>query len=238
MAVAEPTAPVGAVLDCRGWRRSPASIPGALTGRRPANKGRRYSPVAPTTDELVQFMRAMPDTPAGRRLKAFTIIGWRSGLRCAELCHLEERDLNRQDYSITVRNGKGAKRRVAAMDEWAWNETQPWLTERKEYAHGALFPVLGGFTAGRHLDTAYIRKEFKRYTRTAGLNIRLHPHSLRHAHAAELWREGVDIYVISRQLGHADVATTARYLATLVPFELLEPIGRRRAPTLPMPSLT
>lgn len=65
----------------------------------------------------------------------------------------------------------------------------------------------------------------------------MHPHSLRHAHAVELWREGVDIYTISRQLGHANVAITAHYLQSLAPLELLEPIGKRRPPVMPLPSL-
>jgi integrase len=226
------------VLDVCGRRRSPATFPEFHRGRPPRNKGRKYPPAPPSVDELVTFIQSAPDTPVGRRLRAITIVGWRSGLRAAELSQLEERDLNPRDYAITVRRGKGGKRRVSAMDEWGWTELAPWLEERRSYPLGALFCVLQGPTAGAPLSTSQIRRAFRLNTAAAGLRLRIHPHGLRHAHAVELWREGVDIYTISKQLGHANVAITAHYLQGIAPYELLEPIGRRRAPVMPVPRLT
>jgi hypothetical protein len=130
------------VLDICGRRRSPATYPDFAAGRPPRNKGRKYPPKAPGVEEIVTFLRAIPDTPEGRRLRALAIVAWRSGLRVAELCALEESDLDRRDYAITVRSGKGGKRRVSAMDDWGWDQLQPWLAERREYPIGALFPVL------------------------------------------------------------------------------------------------
>src|SRR5882724_10704911 len=46
----------------------------------------------------------------------------------------------------------------------------------------------------------------------AGIHKRVHAHGLRHTHAAQLQEEGVDIGIISKQLGHASISTTARYL--------------------------
>jgi integrase len=226
------------VLDICGRRRSPATYPDFAAGRPPRNKGRTYPPKALGVEEIVTFLRTIPDTPEGRRLRALSIMAWRSGLRVAELCALEESDLDRRDYAIAVRAGKGGKRRVSAMDDWGWDQLQPWLTERRQYPIGALFPVLHGPTAGRPLATTIVRGAFRKTTARSGLRVRIHPHALRHAHAVELWREGVDIYAISRQLGHANVAITAHYLQTLAPLELLEPIGKRRAPVMPLPSLS
>lgn len=226
------------VLDVCGRRRSRATFPDFAKGRPPRNKGREYPKYAPSVGELVQFLRAIPDTPHGRRFRALTIVGWRSGLRIAELCALEERDLNRRDFAIVVRHGKGNKRRVSGMDEWGWEQLDPWLQERREYPVGALFPVLAGPTAGRPLATTMVRGQFRKTTAAAGLRVRLHAHSLRHAHAVELWREKVDLYTIQRQLGHANPAVTANYLASLAPFEILEPIGRRRAPVLDLQGLS
>ena len=47
----------------------------------------------------------------------------------------------------------------------------------------------------------------------AGLEKRVHPHGLRHTHAAELVREGMSVNVIRDQLGHA-LGVTDRYLRT------------------------
>jgi len=57
----------------------------------------------------------------------------------------------------------------------------------------------------------------KRLGTRAGIDKRVQAHGLRHTHAAQLRIEGVDIAIISRQLGHSSIATTARYLDHLAP---------------------
>jgi integrase len=49
----------------------------------------------------------------------------------------------------------------------------------------------------------------------ADLEIRVRIHDLRHAHASWLLAGGADLQVVKERLGHADIATTARYLHTL-----------------------
>lgn len=46
----------------------------------------------------------------------------------------------------------------------------------------------------------------------AGRVKRVHAHGLRHTHASQLREEGLDIGLISKQLGHTRIETTARYL--------------------------
>jgi len=50
---------------------------------------------------------------------------------------------------------------------------------------------------------------------------------LRHTHAAQLRQEGVDIGIISKQLGHRSIATTAAYLDHICPFAVVEAMRRR-----------
>lgn len=45
--------------------------------------------------------------------------------------------------------------------------------------------------------------------RRAGVLKRVHAHGFRHTHAAEQGSEGVDIGIISKQLGHNGISTTA-----------------------------
>ncbi len=54
----------------------------------------------------------------------------------------------------------------------------------------------------------------------AGLEKRVHPHGLRHTHAAELVREGMSVNVIRDQLGHA-LGVTDRYLRNVAPADLI-----------------
>jgi len=60
-----------------------------------------------------------------------------------------------------------------------------------------------------------IRLLVKRAAKATGLSEHLCVHSLRHANASHLLQSGkIDIVTISRQLGHASIATTQTYLHT------------------------
>jgi len=66
--------------------------------------------------------------------------------------------------------------------------------------------------------------------RRAGIAKRVHAHGLRHTHAAQLREEGLDIGVISKQLGHSTISTTAHYLDHIAPWAVLDSIGKRDWP--------
>ena len=138
------------LFDARGYRRSAATLPGYHRGRVPRNRGRRYPADPPTTEEIIELLRGCPATPSGRRTKALIVLLWRSGLRISEALGLEERDLDPALGSITVRAGKGGKRRIVGMDPWGWSQVAPWLQERLAYPPGPVFCVVCGPTTGRH----------------------------------------------------------------------------------------
>jgi integrase len=62
----------------------------------------------------------------------------------------------------------------------------------------------------------------------AGIEKKVHPDGLRQTHAVELRAEGVEVGIISKQLGHRSITTTARYLDYIAPVAVVEAIGRRR----------
>ncbi len=80
---------------------------------------------------------------------------------------------------------------------------------------------------GRPLDPTYVRHALRRMAGRAGIERRVHPHMLRHTHAAELAREGVPMNVIQMQLGHSSLATTSRYLAHVHPQQVVEAMQAR-----------
>ena len=61
----------------------------------------------------------------------------------------------------------------------------------------------------------------------AGIERRCHLHGLRHTAASELLEEGFDIATIARQLGHAHMSTTSRYLHQLRPDIMNERLKER-----------
>jgi integrase len=74
---------------------------------------------------------------------------------------------------------------------------------------------------------AYIRRLLPVLGRRAGIDKRVHAHGLRHTHAAQLREEGLDIGVISKQLGHRSISTTAHYLDHIAPWTVVDALSRR-----------
>ena len=120
------------------------------------------------------------------------------------------------------------------MDAWGWEQLLPWLELRRELSVGPLLCVLNGTTRGRHWSPAAARAELRRTAATAGVRRRFVPHQLRHAHAVEMAREGVPLFVIQRQLGHSNLGITSVYLQGIDSGEIIETVHARRAPMLPV----
>ncbi len=161
------------------------------------------------------------------------IMLWRAGLRISETLTLNETDRDRDRGAVLVRHGKGDKRREVGMDRWAWSRLEPWIELRQQLPVGRLFCVLRGPTRGRPLAPAGIRAQLHHVALAAGVRRRFAPHQLRHAHAVEMSREGISLIVIQRQLGHADLAITSRYLRGIDNTEIIQnPQSRRSAARL------
>jgi site-specific recombinase XerD len=220
-------------LDCAGRRRSPATTSSFHRGLSPKNKGLRYPPDPPTVEEIVAVMRAAGDSAEGARLRGVIVVLWRAGLRISEALSLNETDLDRDRGSLLVRHGKGDKRREVGMDRWAWTHLDPWLEVRKELPVGRLFCILRGPTRGRPCASAGVRAQLHHTAVAAGVRRRFAPHQLRHAHAVEMSREGISLLIIQRQLGHADLAITSRYLRGIDNTEIIAAVRERPAPMIP-----
>jgi integrase len=75
----------------------------------------------------------------GRRLRGLIVVLWRAGLHICEALALAEADLDARRGSLLVRRGKGGRRREVGMDDWAWEQLEPWLKARAELPIGPLF---------------------------------------------------------------------------------------------------
>ncbi|MGH3925094.1 MAG: tyrosine-type recombinase/integrase, partial [Pseudonocardiaceae bacterium] len=125
---------------------------------------------------------------------------------------------------IRVRHGKGGKARTVGIDDGSCAVIGRWLDLlRRRLRSPALFCTL----TGRPLQPRYVRAMLSRYAARAGIDKRVHPHGLRHTHAAELAAEGVPVNVIPAQLGHALLKTTSVYLAHIAPAEVIARMSAR-----------
>lgn len=196
--------------------------------KRPKSK-LKLPPEPLSRQEVISLIGACSTrSPTGLRNRALIVTMWRSGLRVSEALSLRVADLERGDKvdSLRVLHGKGDKARTAHIDKDATEYIDRWIDVRhnlKPEPGAPMFCTL----SGDRLGNDYVRHLFKRLARKAGIEKRVHPHGLRHTHAVELRREGVDIKVISTQLGHSSVATTARYLDHIAPEDVAKAIARR-----------
>lgn len=209
-----------------GRRRSFITLPGYRLGMKPPNAGRKYPAEVLTREEVGRLLASCSRRgPAGLRNRALFVVMWRSGLRVSEALDLYRKDVDLDAGTITVLEGKGRKRRVVGIDPQAGAVIEGWLRRRRELGIGPaapLFCTISGDTRGRPLSGSYVREAIKHLARKAGIEKRVHPHGLRHTHAAELALEGVPIHVIRRQLGHGSLDTTARYIDHLTSMDVIE----------------
>jgi site-specific recombinase XerD len=119
-------------------------------------------------------------------------------------------DVNMSEHSIRVLHGKGNKATTRGFHESATDTIARWMDTRKSlgFRGGPLFCTLDGDP----VQAQYVRGLLKRLAEQAEIDKRVHPHGFRHTFAVEMRRDGTDIAVISKLLGHSSIAVTTRYL--------------------------
>ena len=93
---------------------------------------------------------------------------WRAGLRIHEALALREADLDPRRGYVLVRRGKGGRRREVGMDDWAWEQLQPWLTARVQFPIGPLLCIATGPTRSRAWTPGAARTELRQAAERAG----------------------------------------------------------------------
>jgi site-specific recombinase XerD len=184
-------------------------------------------------EEIIAVMRAAGQSAHGARARALIVLLWRAGLRINEALMLSETDLEPRRGAVLVRHRKGGKRREVGMDDWAWEQLEPWRQHRLELPVGPFLCVLDGATRGGAWSKTGARAELRRLAAAGGVRRRFAPHQLRHAHAVEMAREGVPLPVIQRQLGHTNLGVTSTYLQGIDTTEIINTIHAQTAPSIP-----
>jgi integrase len=193
----------------------------------PATQTRRLPPEILRPEEVRSLIGACdPGSWIGLRNRALIAVLYRSGLRIGETLALSGKDIDLGEGAIRVLWAKGGRTRTVGIDSWANGMLGEWLDRRSAMGYTPRQPVFVG-QGGRGLTTGSCRRLLAALGREAGIDRRVHPHGLRHTHAAELRAEGFDIGIISRQLGHRSIATTARYLDHIAPHDVVAAIRAR-----------
>jgi integrase/recombinase XerD len=178
--------------------------------RPPRARGRL--PKVLSRDE-VQRLLAQPrgSSPGALRDRALLETMYACGLRASEAIALELSELD-LDGGILRARGKGSKERIVPIGSKAIESLRAYLERARPGLVGLrdetrVFVNLRGGALSRQ----GLYKIVQRHARTAGLDHRMSPHTLRHTFATHLLAGGCDLRSLQEMLGHADIATTQIY---------------------------
>jgi len=133
-----------------------------------------------------------------------------SGIRSKELIHLKYTDIDVENLSLFVFQGKGGKDRVVPICYKLAESLKKYLTERQR-----LNKTCPEFFASLNRNVGFTNSGLKRLVikikKASGINFTVH--KLRHTFATLMLEGGCDIYSLSKMMGHSDIKTTTIYLA-------------------------
>lgn len=164
------------------------------------------------TFEEVEALLEQPNTKKdeGIRDKAMLEIMYSSGLRVSELLNLQLRQVN-IDLGILKVIGKGNKERIVPIGDFAKEYLMLYIQHiRGRFdIHKSKFVFLN--KQGIPLTRQFFWKSVKKYSKNAGIEINVTPHTLRHSFATHLLENGLDLRMVQEMLGHTNISTTQIY---------------------------
>ena len=147
-------------------------------------------------------------TILGERDRAIFLFLLDTGARAQELCNTNISDIDLNTGSILIRSGKGRKTRLVFIGRKTRRAVRSYLRMRRDQA-----PALFVSKEGERLTYDGLNQILERKANTAKLDKKPTLHGFRRAFALNMLRSGVDVFVLQRLMGHADLQVLRRYLA-------------------------
>lgn len=133
-----------------------------------------------------------------------------AGLRKSELLNLKYADVDIENMSIFVRQGKGAKDRIVPICSSLKDVLEKYLAER--FRLGKTCPnFFTSLPENRGLTEISLKRLVDHVKESSKIPFSIH--KLRHTFATLMLEGGCDIFSLSKMMGHSDIKTTTIYLA-------------------------
>lgn len=141
-----------------------------------------------------------------------------SGIRCSELLELKLDDI-KLDY-LLIRNTKNKRDRVVPLPNALRKQLNRYLRARKGFNSEYIFMSKNNL----QLTVEAIERIVAKCGVMANIspNIRCSPHTIRHYYCQYQLRHNVNIYSLSRIMGHSNIAITNRYLEGITNNQIIE----------------
>lgn len=165
----------------------------------------------------------------GTRDRAILETMYATGVRVSELLNLKQNNIITEDRLVLV-YGKGSKERLVPIGRSAlkWIKTYESDVRKDLSKKGDSKGTLFLNARGRGLSRMAIWKMVSKYSKSAGIKKRIHPHMFRHSFATHLLEGGADLRAVQEMLGHASITTTQIY--THIDREYLKEVHRTYHP--------
>ena len=173
----------------------------------PYPKVPRRLPIILSVDEvtrLIDAARTLTD-------RTMLMVLYSTGMRNAEMRHLQVRDIDSAGMRIHIQHGKGGRDRYVPLSAtlletlrvyWRWMKPKTWL-----------FPgMIAGWRADKPITPKVVWDACQSAATRAHLQKRVSAHLLRHSYATHLLEAGADLRTIQLLLGHVKLEHTVLYL--------------------------
>jgi integrase/recombinase XerD len=178
--------------------------------RPPRSRGRL--PKVLSRDEVNRLLEQPSGTsPAAQRDRALLETMYACGLRASEAITVELSEIDLEAGILRAR-GKGSKERLVPIGSKAIATLHTYLNGGRPQLVGINDePCVFVNLRGSGLSRQGLYKIVQGHARSAGLEHRMSPHTLRHTFATHLLAGGCDLRSLQEMLGHADIGTTQLY---------------------------
>jgi len=131
-----------------------------------------------------------------------------TGARAQELCNTNIKEIDLNTGAVMIRYGKGGKTRMVFIGRKTRRAVRSYLRMRHDQS-----PAMFVSKDEERLTYDGLRQLLERRAKLAKLGNKPKLHGFRRAFALNMLRSRVDIFVLQRLMGHADLQVLRRYLA-------------------------
>lgn len=162
-----------------------------------------------TKEETITFLNTIENTK--HRLMIELMYG--TGMRVSELVNLRVKDFDFNSNYGWVRQGKGRRDRLFILPLKLKDRILELISSQKLNPNDWLFPG----QSENHYSVSSIQAIVKTVKKKAGIEKKVHPHTLRHSFATHVIQNGYALIELQPLLGHSKLETTMVYLHTASP---------------------
>lgn len=200
---------------------------------------RVQQPIIDDVDSLSAIISMPKNTRKGMRDTVMMSMLYDSGMRVSEMRGLLVKDVEVSgDQTRILIHGKGQKERIVYLDKKTTALVRQYLDEYHPKRNLSLpFFFTESHSKKHPMSVRNYEKLIKKYADKARaenhtLPDSVSPHTFRRTRGTNLYRDGVDISVVSGLLGHANIQTTKDFYTSPSP-EQLKAVAQRRTEMIP-----